>query len=475
MIKQSKLEPESLIYKELQLGLKSIKKAADRVNEVRRKQENLLVKEDLEKRVDEWKGHDPTSFGDLLLHDKFLMLVNDSERELLVYLFERIILCCKEVQNTSVLRAFKQKQSNSKSGFQIKGRIWIGNVSGVVNCTTKGISHINVEEFMLKVFWRSQEMESFTLKCRNEEQLKLWQLTLERYLEKLKDKKRKKQSLGPMPRQSPKMELDDDDNHSSNKQRPPRPPPPDVEIKESPIPTGKSYFDSVEDRQDAEANRPAELNLSKRRSSLSYAAQMPSPIPSYKPAPPYDYPHIFSNDGLSKEEKKSGKAPPPRPSPPPQLRLDDVVQPLGQASPDRPKSIATTPNNKRTTSVIEDEGSYVSPRKAPAPPSEKFRIRSTTDSQLTRTTSPKPQTQPIKVKIHTQNDKYALIITERTLPYIEFHSRIQAKIHSPRFKVNFQDDDRQKLFIRGDEDVLIALQYAEKREDKTLNLFITVD
>eukprot|EP00834_Sanchytrium_tribonematis_P006273 NODE_445_length_7306_cov_0.516997.p2 type:complete len:481 gc:universal NODE_445_length_7306_cov_0.516997:6950-5508(-) len=141
IIKHSKLDAEAPLHKELQLGLKSVKKAADRVNEVRRKQENLAIKEDLEKRVDEWKGHDPSSFGDLLLHDKFLMLVNDTERELLVYLFERIILCCKENQSTSILRPFKQKSGNVKTFFQIKGRIWIGNVSGVVNCTTKGICY----------------------------------------------------------------------------------------------------------------------------------------------------------------------------------------------------------------------------------------------------------------------------------------------------------------------------------------------
>ena len=138
IIKNSKLDEHNPLLKELQLGLKSIKKATDRVNEVKRKQDNLTVKEDLEKRVEDWKGHDPSSFGDLLLNDKFEMLVNDSQRELIVYLFERIVLCVKEVQSTSVLRAFKQK-SPPKSFFQIKGRIWIGNVSGVVNCSIKGI------------------------------------------------------------------------------------------------------------------------------------------------------------------------------------------------------------------------------------------------------------------------------------------------------------------------------------------------
>ena len=317
---------------------------------------------------------------------------------------------------------------------------------------------------MLKVFWRSQEMESFTLKCRNEEQLKLWQTTLERYLEKLKDRKRKKQSIGPLAHSSPNF----DDDDSTSRGRPPRPTPPNVEIKESPQYVNKSYFDTIEDKNEVESIKTQEFG--KRRTSLSFAAQMPTPIPSYKPPPPYEHPHMYSNEGLSKEEKKSNSRAPPRPTPPPQLQLGDNVQPFGSL--DRPKSSATP---SRVKSVMDDESdSYQSPRRAPAPPQEKFRGRSTTEAALTKTAAPKLQIQPIKVKISTFQDKYAMIITERTLTFIEFYTRIQAKIHSTRFKIKYNEEDRDK-FIKTDEDVYLALQNSEKRDDKTLNIVIIND
>eukprot|EP00835_Amoeboradix_gromovi_P003097 NODE_193_length_15440_cov_0.478587.p5 type:complete len:333 gc:universal NODE_193_length_15440_cov_0.478587:3191-4189(+) len=331
---------------------------------------------------------------------------------------------------------------------------------------------------MLKVFWRSQEMESFTLKCRNEEQLKLWQITLEKYLEKLKDKKRKKQSIGPASRQSPKIEIDDD--YQGGRIKPARPPPPpDFEIKESPIPTGKSYFDSLEDKQENDSIK-LDTSSQKRRSSLSFAAQMPSPIPSYKPPPPYDYPHIFSNEGLPKEEKKTVNKAPPRPSPPPLIKLDEVVQPLGFSNGfsnlERPKSsVPATPTRIQTNST-ENETAYISPRKAPVPPvSDKFRVRASTDSSMGKSitpTSAKPQ--QIKVKVHTQSDKYALII-EKNVSLIDFHARIQSKIHINRFRVKYGDEERQNIFVKTDEDVFKALEYADRREDKTLNVFIVAD
>eukprot|EP00834_Sanchytrium_tribonematis_P006274 NODE_445_length_7306_cov_0.516997.p3 type:complete len:328 gc:universal NODE_445_length_7306_cov_0.516997:5494-4511(-) len=326
---------------------------------------------------------------------------------------------------------------------------------------------------MLKVFWRSQEMESFTLKCRNEEQLKLWQTTLERYLEKLKDRKKKKQSIAPN-----KLQLkfdNDDEEFSPNKTRPPRPPPPEVELRENP-PNAKSFFDNTEDKAEYEQARSMDSTLGRRRSSLSYAAQMPSPIPSYKPPPPYDYPHIFSNEGLSKEEKKPniGKAP-PRPSPPPQIKLDDVVQPLGS---DRPKSVAAQSPKRPNSSAVDEGSTYNSPRKAPLPPSDKFRIRSgTVESTSLGREQVKTPLQPIKVKIHVQNDHYAFMITEKSLTYAEFYSRIQTKIKAAaRFKVKYyKDEDRSTVFILNDNDVLTSLQYSEKREDKTLNIFIVMD
>ncbi|KAG9295693.1 hypothetical protein G9A89_001710 [Geosiphon pyriformis] len=169
---------ETPYYDEIEEGLRAIKRVTDRVNETRRKQENEAVVKDLEGRVEHWKGHNISSFGSLLLEDVFVMSKDDSEREYHVYLFERILLCCKETakgnQRSTMLRNNNRRQK--RASLQLKGRIYIHNITAVVNNSRSGL-------WSIKVFWRGDtEMESFSLKCRNEEQLKQWQATLEKLL-----------------------------------------------------------------------------------------------------------------------------------------------------------------------------------------------------------------------------------------------------------------------------------------------------
>ncbi|CAG8446669.1 4148_t:CDS:2 [Dentiscutata heterogama] len=146
-------DKEDKYYEEIKCGLNAIKRVADRVNETRRQQENAAVVKDLERRVEDWKGHKIEQFGELLLEDVFTMSKDDSEREYHVYLFEKILLCCKETNS-------KKQQIENRGGEN--GR------SGVLS---------------LRIYWRGDsEMESFSLKCRNEEQLKQWKSTLEKLL-----------------------------------------------------------------------------------------------------------------------------------------------------------------------------------------------------------------------------------------------------------------------------------------------------
>lgn len=108
-------------------------------------------------------------------------------------------------------------------------------------------------------------MESFTLKCRNEEQLKLWLNTMEKYLERLKKKKSK---------------------------APPRPPP-----------LEKSFFDQGEEEVKLEYSTPS------------------APAPSYKPPPPYHMQHVYANEGQQRSK------PPPRPQPPPSVKIGSMQKP----------------------------------------------------------------------------------------------------------------------------------------------------
>lgn len=172
-------DPEDPYYAELEAGEASIKRVTDRVNETRRRQENEVVVMELERRVEDWKGHSVASFGLLLLEDTFQVMKADIEREYRVYLFERILLCCKEnIQNKKNSKSMSiSKKPKKRASLQLKGRIFINNVTDIVPIIRGGV-------YTLQVYWRGdQDQEFFTLRCRNEENLKQWQLALTKLVE----------------------------------------------------------------------------------------------------------------------------------------------------------------------------------------------------------------------------------------------------------------------------------------------------
>lgn len=124
-------------------GLETIKRITDRVNETKRKQENDLAVQELARRVEDWKGHDINAFGELLLEEVLPVIKNDTEKEYHVYLFEKIILCCKEVggqskKNSKSNSMLKKSGMKRKPELQLKGRIYLTNISGLVPQASQG-------------------------------------------------------------------------------------------------------------------------------------------------------------------------------------------------------------------------------------------------------------------------------------------------------------------------------------------------
>jgi cell division control protein 24 len=68
--------------------------------------------ENLRDRVEDWKGHAITNFGELILDDIFMVTKSDVDREYHVFMFDKIILCCKEVMSMP-MSARKMSKSNS--------------------------------------------------------------------------------------------------------------------------------------------------------------------------------------------------------------------------------------------------------------------------------------------------------------------------------------------------------------------------
>lgn len=131
-------------YDELKAGWEAAKRMVAEVNEAKRTAENQQAVVELSRRVEDWKGHDVQSFGPLLLEDTFHVLKSDTEREYRVYLFERMILCCKEVKakQANMMSSNKRHSAKRKPDLALKGRIYITNVESVQPLISPG-KHIS--------------------------------------------------------------------------------------------------------------------------------------------------------------------------------------------------------------------------------------------------------------------------------------------------------------------------------------------
>lgn len=170
---------------ELLAGQEAIKRVTNRVNETQRRVENMVIIQNLVDRVDDWKGHNINDFGNLLFEGLFMVAKGDVEREYQVYLFETIILCCKEQgssrdsrksSKTMSLPSKKSRDSSSsaqkaQAQMSLKGRIYIANVTNVMPDSENG--------YLLTIAWTGEDAPgSFTMRFRHEEQLRQWDATI---------------------------------------------------------------------------------------------------------------------------------------------------------------------------------------------------------------------------------------------------------------------------------------------------------
>jgi cell division control protein 24 len=139
----------------LKRGSDAAKRITDKINEAQRRAENELTVKSLHSRIDDWKGHHLENFGELLLDDIFVVTKSDIDREYHVFLFEKIILCCKEAlamppngrpkvgKSNSILKKQPAPPPLTLPGgvgqpvkkttpLLLKGRIFLGNVTQAV-------------------------------------------------------------------------------------------------------------------------------------------------------------------------------------------------------------------------------------------------------------------------------------------------------------------------------------------------------
>ncbi|KAJ7072355.1 hypothetical protein C8F01DRAFT_242548 [Mycena amicta] len=192
-------------FDELKAGSEAAKRITDKINEAQRRAENEQTVKSLQFRVDDWKGHHVENFGELLLDDIFVVTKSDIDREYHVFLFEKIICCCKEAlaapqgkkvsKSNSILKKQSAPPTLSLPGgvgqpqrrntpLLLKGRIFLGNVTQAVpvsprTSTTSGIP----TQYPLAVWWKGDDdLEFFTLRCRTEDQRRQWETQVNRLI-----------------------------------------------------------------------------------------------------------------------------------------------------------------------------------------------------------------------------------------------------------------------------------------------------
>ena len=135
---------------ELRKGSEAAHRITAKINEAHRRADNEQIVKSLAKRITDWKGHHLENFGELLLEDLFVVTKSDIDREYHVFLFEKIILCCKEFipQGPAAKKVNKSNSILKKPGVPaplsipggpngkkrntpllLKGRIFLNNVT----------------------------------------------------------------------------------------------------------------------------------------------------------------------------------------------------------------------------------------------------------------------------------------------------------------------------------------------------------
>ncbi|KAL6399746.1 Rho guanine nucleotide exchange factor scd1 [Ilyonectria robusta] len=120
---------------ELLVGCNTVELVLQKVNEATDQRLLGAALEDLMNRIIDWRQYRVERFGKLILHGTYGILIRD-KKKYKAYLFENIILCCKE----KYLKGPKDQDDKAQSperrhdniGLQLKGRVFMTDITDVV-------------------------------------------------------------------------------------------------------------------------------------------------------------------------------------------------------------------------------------------------------------------------------------------------------------------------------------------------------
>ncbi|KAL4776438.1 hypothetical protein BDW60DRAFT_176294 [Aspergillus nidulans var. acristatus] len=160
-------------------AIDSIQSVLDAANDAIDKEQLAAAFIELDERVDDWKALKIETFGELLRFGTFTVIKNDnnkdSEREYHIYLFERILLCCKDInpnkQKSRLVGGSKDKPNTSKGKprLVLKGRIYMANVTDIVWLQKPG-------SYRIQIFWKGDPgvVDNFIIRYQNEDTMRKW-------------------------------------------------------------------------------------------------------------------------------------------------------------------------------------------------------------------------------------------------------------------------------------------------------------
>ncbi|KAF2478540.1 Pleckstrin homology domain-containing protein [Neohortaea acidophila] len=178
---------------DLLIGKEASTSVLARTNHAVDKEEKIETVQELKLRVEDWKGHKVDSFGALLLYGTFTVLKSenlgvggkDGERQYHVYLFETILLCCKDIDLSKPKNKLSNRQLVDKRGkpkLQLKGRIFMQNVTDLVSLGKPG-------SYTCQIFWKGDpSIENFIIRFTTEEMMKRWANQIEIQRRKWRDR-----------------------------------------------------------------------------------------------------------------------------------------------------------------------------------------------------------------------------------------------------------------------------------------------
>ncbi|KAF3353337.1 Catalase [Verticillium dahliae VDG1] len=152
---------------ELAAGIEAAERVLTKANEEVNRDLLDEALEELRVRVDDWKSHKIEQFGKLLRHGVYTVVTGKTDQE------KEEISPNKSKDKKDKTRSTGPKIRNKNAKLQLKGRIFMTNVTDVVSLSKPG-------SYSVQIWWKGDPgVENFMIKFNNEEMLKKWALGLE--------------------------------------------------------------------------------------------------------------------------------------------------------------------------------------------------------------------------------------------------------------------------------------------------------